>query len=405
LANKVHAISGIINTFANIMTPRYITNLTALRGIAALITVLYHVDVWIGNGGGMLIPREVSRMPDRLYLMVDFFFVLSGFIMYHVYGHAFASGVGKSDFWSFLRARFARVYPLHVLSLFLMMGLLYGAHKVGVPYLPALEVENHTYSVLTNLFLLHSMNFHGWFSWVHASWSISTEWWMYMLFPLLVAPFERIGSVARWGVFVACYGLYVAIMLYIAPSVAMHPSAPMPQITSADMTINIAFKYGFVRCFAGFLIGMVVYKAYRENWGQKWLANGYAMLALTVALFVAMHLLAPDALTVATFPWLILGAAYGSESVNRILQSRPLQRLGDWSFSIYLMHQPLLVLFFTVLTILQPPTPETAGVKPDLVTAWVMSGIIVALTLAVSALVYRFWEKPARRWINAFGKD
>jgi peptidoglycan/LPS O-acetylase OafA/YrhL len=382
------------------MSTQYITNLTALRGIAALITVIYHVDVWIGNGGGMLIPRTVSRMPDRLYLMVDFFFVLSGFIMYHVYGRSFAQGVQKTEFWTFLKARFARVYPLHVLSLCLMAGLLYMAHRLGVPYLTALEAENSAWSFVTNLLLVHSMNVHNWFSWVHASWSISTEWWMYMVFPFLVAPFERMNGTMRWGVFAGCYALYVAIMYYFVTIVNLNAAVPIPSATVSDMTINVSFQYGFLRCFAGFLIGMVIYRAYRDGLGKSQLANGWVMAALTVLLFLLMHLLAPDALTVATFPLLILGAAYGSTSINRFLQSKPLQRLGDWSFSIYLMHQPLLVLFFAMMTALMPPNPEQAGAKPDTAAGWVICAIIIVMTLVVSAVVYRFWERPARRWIN-----
>jgi peptidoglycan/LPS O-acetylase OafA/YrhL len=383
------------------MSKQYITNLTALRGIAALITVIYHVDVWIGNGGGMLVPTAVSRMPERLYLMVDFFFVLSGFIMYHVYGRSFAQGVQKSEFWAFLKARFARVYPLHVLSLCLMAGLLYMAHKLGIPYLVALEAENSAWSFVTNLLLVHSMNLHGWFTWVHASWSISTEWWMYMVFPFLVVPFERMNGTMRWGVFAGCYALYAAIMYFFVTLVHINPEVPIPAATVQDMSINVSFQHGFVRCFAGFLIGMVIYRAYLDGLGRSLWANGVVMTALTILLFLLMHLLAPDALTVATFPLLILGAAYGSAGINRILQSKPLQRLGDWSFSIYLMHQPLILLFFTLSLTLKPPTdPAQMAAKPDPVTGWVICAIVIALTLVVSALVYRFWERPARRWIN-----
>ncbi len=44
-----------------------------MRGIAALLTVIYHVDLMIGNGGDMLIKRKDSMVLSRMYLMVDFF--------------------------------------------------------------------------------------------------------------------------------------------------------------------------------------------------------------------------------------------------------------------------------------------------------------------------------------------
>jgi peptidoglycan/LPS O-acetylase OafA/YrhL len=380
------------------MESKYITNLTALRGIAALITVIYHVDVWIGNGGGMLIPTAISRMPERLYLMVDFFFILSGFIMYHVYGNSFAKGVKKESYWTFIKARFARVYPLHILTLCLMAGLLYLAHKIGIPFLVGLEAENSIFSFVTNLFLVHSMNLHSWFSFVHASWSISTEWWMYVIFPFLVVPFERMNGVVRWSVLGACFAIYLTIMYYFVTIVKINPQLPFPPVTAKDGSINVAFQFGFIRCFAGFLIGMVVYRAYRNGLGRSFLAKDVLMITFTLILFLLMHLLAPDALTVVVFPLMILGAAYGSNGINNFLQSRPLQKLGDWSFSIYLMHQPLILVFFILSMKILPPTDPTA--KPSPVAGWVICAIIIILTIVVSALVYRFWEKPARTWLK-----
>jgi peptidoglycan/LPS O-acetylase OafA/YrhL len=175
----------------------YLSNLTALRGIAALLTVVYHVGMWLGVGGGMLAKLDQTKLIEKLYLMVDFFFVLSGFIMCYVYGKDFADSVTGAKFRRFIGARFARVYPLHVLTLCLMALTFWVSAKVGLPDLPALTTENSIYSFVTNLFLLHSMNLHGWFTWVHASWSISTEWWMYMIFPFLAAPFFRLSKLSQ----------------------------------------------------------------------------------------------------------------------------------------------------------------------------------------------------------------
>ena len=72
---------------------KYLSNLTPLRGVAALLTIIYHVDLMLGGGGNMLLKTKDSLLFSRLYLMVDFFFILSGFIMCHVYGELFASSV------------------------------------------------------------------------------------------------------------------------------------------------------------------------------------------------------------------------------------------------------------------------------------------------------------------------
>jgi peptidoglycan/LPS O-acetylase OafA/YrhL len=74
-------------------TVSYLSNLTPLRGVAALLTVIYHVGLMIGGGGDMLIKYHDFMLLNRMYLMVDFFFILSGFIMCHVYGKMFAVSV------------------------------------------------------------------------------------------------------------------------------------------------------------------------------------------------------------------------------------------------------------------------------------------------------------------------
>lgn len=64
----------------------YINNLTALRGIAAIMIVLLHFHLWYGA----IVPESVNPFMDKLYLMVDWFFMLSGFVMCYVYQDVFS---------------------------------------------------------------------------------------------------------------------------------------------------------------------------------------------------------------------------------------------------------------------------------------------------------------------------
>jgi peptidoglycan/LPS O-acetylase OafA/YrhL len=89
------------------MSTTYLSNLTPMRGIAALLTVVYHVNLFVG---GVLV--TFTPLMNQMHLMVDFFFVLSGFIMMHVYGKWFSEGVTVALFKKFTIARFARVYLL-----------------------------------------------------------------------------------------------------------------------------------------------------------------------------------------------------------------------------------------------------------------------------------------------------
>jgi hypothetical protein len=87
-----------------------------LRGIAALVVMAYHL--------GFLTANSRAEMPVLLghgYLAVDLFFLLSGFVLMHVYGTTFSRQVAWADIRVFLWARFARLYPVHLLVLITML--------------------------------------------------------------------------------------------------------------------------------------------------------------------------------------------------------------------------------------------------------------------------------------------
>ncbi|RRB07407.1 acyltransferase family protein [Larkinella rosea] len=380
----------------------YLANLTPLRGIAALLTVIYHADLMLGMGGNLLVKFEDSWLINRMYLMVDFFFILSGFVLCHVYGKWFQDSVESPEFKRFTIARFARVYPLHFVSLLATVAIFGVSGWLGIPKNPVLEANNNLYSFLTNLFLLQAMNLHDWFSWTHAAWSISVEWWMYMLFPFLVKPFMQLKPLGRIAVVLACFGGYLVLTFLIIPNLPAPAALPFFKPDPLNNTVNAAVQYGFLRCLCGFVLGMLMYQGYRENWGKSWLANGFTLSFLTVGLFTCMHFALADVFSVSFLPFILLSAAYGSPFMDRFLGTKPLQRLGDWSFSIYLVHQPLLFLLGNAYAYHQFAQDGAYGQppKPDWLTGWLLTLAFIVITLAVSALTYRSVEVPARNYIN-----
>ena len=246
------------------------------------------------------------------------------------------------------------------------------------------------------------MNFHNWFTWVHASWSISTEWWAYMIFPFLVAPFFRLKSRGRLFVCILCFLVYFCIMFFIIPIVTVPKELSFITFKRSDWTINVAYEYGYIRCLCGFILGMMMHHAYRDQWGKRMLANGWMMVLLALAAFTCMHFNLPDIITVFFFPFLLLAGAYGSAGINKIFSTRPLQRLGDWSFSIYLVHQPVLILiFYTLSMFIHPDNTGKRPALPPLWIAWSISLVVIIFILVVSYFTYRFVENPARRWLNS----
>ena len=325
--------------------------------------------------------------------------------MSHVYGDLFVNAPTQPGFKKFAFARFARVYPLH-LSMLLYTVLLFSVSaKLNIPSMPIMQIDNNTYSILTNIFLLHSMNFHDWFTWVHSSWSISTEWWVYMIFPFLVKPFFRLKTAGKIIVTLSCLLGYVVIMLFIAPIASLPQEFAFLKSHGSNNSINVSYQFGFLRCLFGFGLGMVTYQLYRVNWNKAVLGNGYVMAAATILLFISMHLALPDALSVCFFPVILLSGAFGSNRIDKLFSTKPLQKLGDWSFSIYLIHQPLLFTIGNICTYYNLKMDLSGGSHGFLMLAgWVICILFVALLLPLSYLAYEFLEVPARNWLNARNK-
>jgi peptidoglycan/LPS O-acetylase OafA/YrhL len=170
---------------ANTRQTRELSSLTALRGLAALAVLIFHRGVNFGGVGGPL-----GTAIGHGYLAVDLFFVISGFVLNHVYGRTFAD-FGWADILSFLWARFARIYPVHVVTLILLLPF-YGNQGFS----GAALAEN---LLFIQIFLAPML------TWNDGAWSISAEWYAYLLFPFIVIPLlDRTGRMTAVRIIGLC---------------------------------------------------------------------------------------------------------------------------------------------------------------------------------------------------------
>jgi peptidoglycan/LPS O-acetylase OafA/YrhL len=196
-------------------TPKSLPGLTGLRGLAALWVVLYHycslylpaLDAgWLGG------------LMSRGYLAVDLFFLLSGFVLAHVYSDA-AERKGFAFFRAFMRARVARIYPLHLLVLALFVAMAFavrGIHYVkdGYYYPLPLSGPRSLEALVANVLMLQGLKASD-LSWNYPAWSISVEFAAYLVFPLAIGLLWRLSgrslTVATFAAFAAIWALaYVA---------------------------------------------------------------------------------------------------------------------------------------------------------------------------------------------------
>ena len=293
-------------------------------------------------------------------------------------------------------ARFARIYPIHFVTLVWISIMLIVIRQQVSSIDPFLASTTFSYwGIPTSLLLIQSLHLFTLPPLNGPSWSLSTEWWIYLLFPFLIYGLRGLTSRGKLIVLLGIIGLYVVLMYYVAPYFSL----------LHKVTINLMTDWGFFRCLAGFALGMLFYEAYSQNWGQQLMGNSlFFMLVLGTAL-VALHIGANDLLTIAVFPFIILSAAYQRGWIKRLLTTRPLQRLGDWSFSIYMVHVPIIFTFYALWTRANPNLlahfDANGPTHPDYTQGQVFAAMLIVLTLIVSATTYYFIEVPARNYVKA----
>jgi peptidoglycan/LPS O-acetylase OafA/YrhL len=355
------------------------------RGICACLVVLFHFHGYS--------PLYTSELVRNSYLFVDFFFVLSGFVIAWNYA-------AKLDTWDgvkrFLFLRAGRLYPLHFFMLLLLIAyetlrLLRGAAEGSDA--TAFTGETHPIAVITNLFLVQSLNVHDGLTWNGPAWSISTELWAYAIFALV-------------SVWLGMRNWMLLLAALVAPVMLLHLSR-----TGMDTT----YDYGLIRCVFGFALGIACFRLHRA---LPIVAKGGSPLVMTVLEIAVVAAVVVFVSRAGTGPWSFVAPfifaiavqvfAIEGGAVSRLFRFRLLRWLGMLSYSIYLTHFFLVMVFPRVVKRiagqdLWTPMPLDSG---QYVLAFGRNAVegtlfyiaVLAITLAFSAFTYRWIETPGREW-------
>ena len=294
-------------------TSRAIGTLTGIRGFAALWVVLYHVRHQIAG----VYPDWplASRLVMSGYFGLDLFAFLSGFIIAYTYCERL-----QSPSWSsarrYLWLRFVRTYPLHlfVLSLFLLVsaGLEGWQSWLAVP---------KDFTFLRQLLLLHGLGLEHQFAWNVPSWSLSSEWACYLVFPALAPILLRVNS----GPLAMLLAVVTLGLTVLCLTLLGHPRL------DADL------DWGVLRIGGEFLTGCWLYRIHNSGLTASWPMGWIGLLALALAVGSVLFVDSP-ALTVAALALLILALAQNEQPMRLLFGNRVSVYLGEISFSIYMLH-------------------------------------------------------------------
>jgi peptidoglycan/LPS O-acetylase OafA/YrhL len=364
--------------------------LTSLRGIAALIVVIFHFAYYTLPLTGIVLSAH-SNFFRNGYLAVDLFFMLSGFIMAYVYVDQFSNGVSKSNYWEYLRSRFARIYPLHLFTLTSLVCL-----EIVKIFLPNFHAFTDTFtfkSLLANIFLLQAFDLNappllrGITYWNEPAWSISVEFVIYCLFPFIL--FSLLKTKPKVDSIVYLMALALLLLLIKCTTGTLSTIIGIPSIA---------------RCGLECVLGIITYKIYRSDRYQQYLKLDFLAIAAAMTIATIMHIWVDrphglyDWLTLPAFSILILALATNSSGlIFKLMNSSLLLYLGTISYSIYMVHW-CLAEFLKTFWLYKFQIVFGSDLTGD--RSLIALGLFIPIVLFTASLTYQFIEVPMRKLLK-----
>jgi peptidoglycan/LPS O-acetylase OafA/YrhL len=367
------------------------------RGLSAILVALFHIPVL----------TSFAALPffRHSFLFVDFFFVLSGFVITFAYDDRVTE---RSGFFGFVIRRFGRLWPLHVFMLCAMIGLelvkLHLVQTYGGGDQAPFTGRHSVPLIFSNLALVQAARPEPLLSWNTPSWSISTEFWAYLLFALLRNAFGRYDKIVS-----AAIVLVSGVLIY----------------GFSGRGMDVVAWLGFFRCLCGFFTGHLLFRLHQSAPLGEWrpFRSGWIATAVEAAAILAVVLFVSAAgrtdygiLAPLLFAAVIYVFASEAGVLSSLLRSPPFEILGRLSYSIYMLHAVLfqgLTGFANfiekrrdaALTVTLSEGAGDLGEKTFIQfgnegAMLLLTLLLLALVVAIAVLTYRYVENPSRRFFN-----
>jgi peptidoglycan/LPS O-acetylase OafA/YrhL len=306
------------------------------------------------------------------YIRVEVFFILSGFVLAYNYAGRVRTRAG---YRTFLRARFARLYPVYLVTMVLAMAV-----NVAVWYLARDTLAGIPFPLdnfVANLLVLGSVP--GFMSYNSPAWSLSCEVVLYLVFPLLAWAALRMSPRKA---------LVGAALLVVVCVLAINMTAP-PKPDWWPMARHIQW----IRAAGEFAVGVLIWVWWRrrERRSPRWdLVAVAAVLGVLVVVYTVEPGTPPTFLALPFIALFVASCASATGVVARCLSTRVMLWGGRLSYGLYLGHFPVFLLLGAVM-----PWEKVAHAPLAVRVGWMVMTLLW-ITLTAIAL-HHLVEEPARR--------
>jgi peptidoglycan/LPS O-acetylase OafA/YrhL len=373
---KHNTVNNVSSTFQD--SKRHYKTLDGLRGVAAVTVVIFHVFETFSGGD------HTKQIINHGYLAVDFFFVLSGFVI----GYAYDDRWSKMSLGGFFKRRLIRLHPM------IIVGMLIGA--IGFYFQDCSFFPNIHNVPVSRLLLVMLIGF----TLIPVGQSLDIRGWgeMHPLNgPAWTLFFEYIGNIL-YGVFIRRLSnavLFILVVIAAAALIQLAVTSSQGDVIGGWSVEWTQFRIGLTRLcypfFAGLLLSRIV-KPGRIKHSFLWCS--LLLLAMLAMPRVGGHEHLwwnglYDSLTIIlVFPFIVYLGASGEVKAN--ISSRISNFLGEISYPIYIIHYPFIYLFMAWVDTYKPTTGET-----------VIGGTLVVVTAILLAYVcVKLYDIPVRKWLT-----
>ena len=374
-----------------------IAALAGARAFPPLAVVMFHFS----EGHHYAHVRPLDLLATRGYLWVEFFFVLSGFILTYAYWTKLKDLFARSGYLAFLRARLIRLYPLHLFMLLLLLVMVVALRMLAAQggYLSIFDAKYHqdvsVKGFWLSLFLVQAWNTMNTLTWNGVSWFVSVEFALCLLFPLFL-----------W---LAEGGLWRGFALIAAGLAGL-----LALLFTSKHGLDITYHNGVFRGLSDFAVGVGMAVLFRRLKPRdklpEWVHSILQLAVLSVLAYVVMNTgwshTRMDIFTVLPLMVLVFVLAFDRGLVARLLQMRLPQLLGEWSYAVYLGQTTwLLIIRFFAQRVYPSPDTIVLGTRFSSLMWWLEPSVLVIICVLWGGFLAEFIELPAASALrNWFGR-
>lgn len=351
--------------------------LDALRGVAAIVVVLFHV-LEVYSGGD-----HTKQFLNHGYLAVDFFFMLSGYVMAHAYDDRW----DKMTIKDFFKRRLIRLHPMIIFGMTIGAVCFYFGASDYFPKIAGTSVWQLLIVLLIGYTLIPvppSMDIRGW-SEMHPlngpAWSLFLEYIANILHALILRKLPK---------------LILSIIVFIAAIALIHLAVTSPggDIIGGWSVEPEQLRIGFTRLLFPYMAGMLLRRVVKVNSGRKTFFAS-SLLLLLVLCFPRIGAngnhwangLYDSLSVILIFPIIVYSGA--AEEVRGVVTERICTFLGDISYPLYIIHFPFAYIFYAWVTSNNIP-----------IFKGVIVGVVMLITLLFfSYIVLKKYDEPIRRFL------